>query len=107
MLEKLLEEFGLRPAVWLLSFIVAVVMALYSIFERVPIPTRREVIMIILGAVICVILVPGVVYYVFKVDNPFMIAGATALCVHKFEKYLTSAHKKLERKIDMNDGKAD
>jgi len=105
-MKELLEEFGLRPSVWLLSMLVASIMAIYRIFEKDPIPGTSEIVKICLGTVICVILVPGIVYYAFKIDNPFIIAACTALCVHRFEKYLRKAQKQFDEKLNMEeDGK--
>lgn len=106
-MKELLEELGLKPSVWLMSAFVACLMVFYRIFEKEPFPQKREIVLIVVGAVICVILVPGLVYYAFKVDNPFLIAGCTAICVHGFEKYLRKAEKRFDEKLNIEkDGEA-
>ena len=100
-MKEILVELGLKPSVWLMSMMVACLMAFYRIFEKEPLPGRREIILIVIGAVVCVILVPGLVYYAFKIDNPFLIAGATAICVHSFEKYLRKAQKRFDEQLNI------
>lgn len=90
-MEELLKRItgmGVSIESWLLSFVVASLMALFRIFESDVAPTaRKQKAIIIMGLTSC-LLVPGLVVYWMKIDNAFVAALITGLTVYTFEQAL-------------------
>ncbi|WP_031526998.1 hypothetical protein [Dyadobacter crusticola] len=103
-MEEILKRLGVPIENWIVSIFAAVLIVFYKVYEPEEALGRRKTIRIVITGLTSALLVPGLVVYWAKVENPFLAAVFTALAVYCFELIMGGAKKYVSNKIDKSDG---
>jgi len=98
-MEEILKRLGVPLKSWIISVFAACVIAIYRIFEPEEPISKRKMIRIVIMCFCSALLVPGLVVYWMKVENPFLSGVTTGLTVYCFEPLLELGKRKLINKV--------
>ena len=103
-MEEILKRLGVPIENWIVSIFAALLMVFYKLYESDESLSRRKTIRIVITGLTSMLLVPGLVVYWAKVENPFLSAVFTLLSVYCFDLIMEKAKKYVKTKIDQADG---
>ncbi|MCE6987500.1 hypothetical protein [Dyadobacter sp. CY323] len=103
-MEEILKRLGVPIENWIVSIFAAVLIVFYRVYEPDEPLSKRKTIRVVIMGLSSALLVPGLVVYWAKVQNPFLAAVITGLSVYCFEPIMEKAKSKLMTKIDKTDG---
>lgn len=103
-MEEILKRLGVPIENWIVSIFAAVLIVLYKVYEPDEPLGRRKTIRTVITGLTSAFLVPGLVAYVAKVENPFLSGVFTILSVYSFEQIIKAGRKYVTNKIDKANG---